>query len=120
MTITLLHPVLSANTLIGEPVKNPEGEDLGRIKELMIDTGSGRIAYAVLSFGGFLGFGDKLFAIPWDKLQIDPQDECFVLHVSKKTLESADGFDPDNWPDMTDQTWAHRTHLHFGVTPYWS
>jgi sporulation protein YlmC with PRC-barrel domain len=62
-----IHPrVLSASTLEGDKVTNAEGENLGEVKELMIDLESGRVAYAVLEFGGFLGLGDKLFAVPWE------------------------------------------------------
>ena len=64
-------PVLSSSTLTGDSVRNPEGEDLGDIKDLMIDTASGNVEYAVLSFGGFLGLGDKLFALPWPALKLD-------------------------------------------------
>src|SRR2546426_6110910 len=69
--------VLSASTLAGDSVRNAAGEDLGKIDEIMIDIPSGRVAYAVLSFGGFLGMGDKLFAIPWDALKVDEDQQCF-------------------------------------------
>ncbi len=71
--------VLSASTIIGDKVLNPAGEQLGIIKELMIDLDEGNVAYAVLSFGGFLGMGDKLFAIPWEALALDTEgnlEEC--------------------------------------------
>src|ERR1700689_5274512 len=85
--------VLSASTLAGDSVRNAAGEDLGNIDEIMIDIPSGRVAYAVLSFGGFLGMGDKLFAVPWSALKVDEDEKCFVLDLNKKTLESAPGFD---------------------------
>ena len=78
--------VFPASTLIGEKVMNPHKEDLGRIEELMIDPYSGRIAYAVLSFGGFLGVGDKLFAIPWSALSLDAAGKRFILNISKDLL----------------------------------
>lgn len=111
--------VLPANALIGDHVRNPEGEDLGRIEELMIDLGSGRVVYAVLSFGGVLGIGDKLFAIPWDALRLDPDDNEMVLDVKRETLESAPGFDKEDWPVMTDRTWGAAIHNHYGFVPYW-
>jgi sporulation protein YlmC with PRC-barrel domain len=116
---TTTRATLSANTLIGDSVKNPAGEDLGSIKDIMLDVDHGRIAYAVLSFGGFLGMGDKLFAIPWNALRLDPVDQCFVLNVNKETLKNAEGFDKDHWPDMTDPTWGTRIHEHYGTRPYW-
>lgn len=111
--------VLSASTLSGDSVKNPAGEDLGSIKELMIDVPSGRVGYAVLSFGGFLGMGDKLFAVPWSALRLDEDDKCFILDTDRATLESAPGFDQNNWPDMADNSWGSEVYRHYGAVPYW-
>jgi len=111
--------VLSASTLAGDRVRNSAGEDLGKVNEIMIDISSGRVAYAVLSFGGFLGMGDKLFALPWSVLTIDEDKKCFVLDIDKKRLEKAPGFDKDNWPDMADNTWATNIYSYYGTKPYW-
>jgi len=111
--------VLSAGTLAGDRVRNAAGEDLGKVEEIMIDLASGRVAYVVLSFGGFLGIGDKLFAIPWRALRVDEGEHQFVLDVDRKTLESAPGFNKDNWPDMADPTFGAAIHEHYGHTPYW-
>ena len=111
--------VLSAKTIIDDSVRNEAGEDLGTIKELMIDLQRGRIAYAVLSFGGFLGMRDKLFAIPWEALSIRPFEHAFVLNVDKKVLERAPGFDKDKWPDMADPQWGRDIYSHYGYKPYW-
>jgi sporulation protein YlmC with PRC-barrel domain len=111
--------VLSAGTLAGDRVRNRNGEDLGKIEEIMIDLESGRVAYAVLSFGGFLGIGDKLFAVPWESLELNAAEHEFVLDVDKQTLENAPGFDKDNWPDMADTTWGQQVHSHYGQRPYW-
>src|SRR5579862_2196264 len=101
------HPkVLSATTISSDRVKNSAGEDLGKIEDLMIDVDSGRIAYAVLSFGGFLKMGNKLFAIPWEALKLDTLKKEFILHIDKSHLEKATGFDKDNWPDMADPTFG--------------
>jgi len=112
-------PVLSASTLAGDSVRNSAGEDLGKVDELMIDIPSGRVAYAVLSFGGVLRMGNKLFAVPWSSLAVDEDEKCFILDVDRKTLESAPGFDKDDWPDMADTTWGARVFRHYGATPYW-
>ena len=90
--------VLSAGTLAGDSVRNSAGEDLGKVDEIMIDIPSGRVAYAVLSFGGVLRMGNKLFAVPWSSLVVDEDEKCFILDVDQKTLESAPGFDKDDWP----------------------
>lgn len=111
--------VLFASRVIGAQVKNLAGEDLGKIEELIIDPKVGRIAYAILSFGGFLGFGNKLFAIPWSVLALPNDDNTFILNVEKEVLENAPGFNPDNWPDMTDRRWGADIYKYYGYLPYW-
>ncbi|NLF77482.1 MAG: PRC-barrel domain containing protein [Chloroflexi bacterium] len=111
--------LLSANTLIGDAVKNRAQEDLGSVKELMIDIDAGRIAYAVVSFGGLFGIGDKLFAVPWSALQVDTTNKHVVLDVAKETLENAPGFDKDNWPDMANRDWGREVHWYYNQSPYW-
>lgn len=110
--------LMGADTLIGDDVYNHNEEDLGDIKEIMLDVNDGRIAYAVLSFGGFLGMANKLFAVPWSALKLDPANKRFLLNVEKERLESAPGFDKDNWPDMMDKTWQSAIHSFYGTTPY--
>jgi hypothetical protein len=111
---------LSATTMIGDEVKNPAGEKLGEIEEIMLDVGSGRISYAVLSFGGLLGIGDKLFAIPWPVLKLDASDHSFIVNVPKDRLEQAPGFDEDDWPDMANPEWGRTVHRYYDVEPYWN
>lgn len=119
-TRTVLEPrVLAADTLTGEKVVNLQQEDLGKIEHLMIDLGTGRIAYAVLSFGGFLGMGDKLFAIPWSALALDTLEKQFILNVDKELLKHAPGFDKDHWPNMADHAWGAKMFTYYGATPYW-
>ena len=117
---TMTHTVLSANTIIGDEIHNTSGEKLGEIKELMIDLDQNRVAYAVLSFGGFLGMGDKLFAIPFESLKLDAAKEHFLLDIPKERLEQAPGFDKDNWPSTADRTWGEEIHRFYGVEPYWT
>jgi sporulation protein YlmC with PRC-barrel domain len=81
--------LMSASTLNGDDVKNIQGENLGHVKEIMIDTESNRIAYYVLSFGGILGMGDKLFAIPPEAMKLNTSDECFILNIDKDRLKNA-------------------------------
>src|SRR5450755_2988752 len=83
--------VLAASTIAGDTVRNAAGEDLGKLDELMVDIPSGKIAYAVLSFGGVLGIGNKLFAVPWNALTVDEDQKCLILSADKKTLENAPG-----------------------------
>lgn len=111
--------VMAASTLESNDVVNPAGEKLGDIKEIMLDVPHGRIAYAVLSRGGVLGMGDKLFAIPWSALVLDTDRKCFVLDISEESLEKAEGFDKENWPRMADETWARDIHQYYNQPPYW-
>lgn len=106
--------VLGSSTVIGSSVRNLEGEDLGKIHELMIDMERGFVAYAVLTFGGFLGMGNKLFALPWKALGTDTQNGSFVLNVSKERLQKAPGFDKDKWPNMADKGWGVSIHNYYG------
>jgi sporulation protein YlmC with PRC-barrel domain len=111
--------IMAADTLEGDKVFNNAGDELGEITNIMIDVPNGRVAYAVLSFGGFLGMGNKLFAVPWEVLQLDTESKCFVLDVDREKLEAAPGFDKDHWPSMADQRWATDIHSYYGSRPYW-
>ena len=109
--------LMGANTLLGNHVSNLAGDSLGEIKEFMIDMATGKVAYAVLSFGGLLGLGDKLFAVPWAALTLDTVNKRFTLNVPKEVLKNAPGFEKHRWPSMSDQTWASGVHKFYG-TPY--
>jgi len=108
--------LMGANTLLGNDVYNHDGEDLGDIKEFMLDMATGNVAYAVLSYGGLLGMGDKLFAVPWAALTLDTENKRFTLKVPKSALSSAPGFDQERWPSMSDKTWARGVHDFYGTS----
>ena len=110
--------LMGADTLVGNDVFNRDSVDLGDIKEIMLDMRTGRVSYAVLSFGGFLGVGEKLFAVPWDALKLDTANKRFVLDVKKDRLDSAPGFDKAHWPDMADVTWEKGIHAYYGTKPH--
>jgi sporulation protein YlmC with PRC-barrel domain len=109
--------LMGADTLVGDSVVNAMDEDLGEIKEIMLDMNTGQVAYAVLAFGGFLGMGEKLFAVPWQALHLDTVNKRFVLNVDKDRLKTAPGFNPDAWPDMGDISWANQIHSFYGTDP---
>ncbi len=111
--------VMAADTLEDEKVVNTAGESLGKVRHIMLDVPRGRIAYAVLSFGGVLGVGDRLFAVPWAALQLDVDNKCFVLDVDKEMLDQAPGFDKDHWPAMADPNWAAQIHSYYTTPLYW-
>lgn len=97
--------LLSASTITGDDVYNMQDEELGTIQDVMLDITEGSIRYAVLSSGGFLGMGDRLFAVPWRALTLDRENHRFLLDVDVERLKKAPGFDKDEWPNMADPTW---------------
>jgi len=107
--------LMGSDTLLGNDVYNREGEDLGDIKEFMIDMATGQVEYAVLSYGGLLGLGEKLFAVPWTALALDTANKRFTLDVPKASLNDAPGFDKNHWPWMADKTWARSVHKFYGT-----
>lgn len=94
--------VLTAHDIMGDKVVNTQGENLGDIKDLMVDLNKGCIAYAVLDYGGFLGIGDKYFAVPWHAFTVDEDNKQLILNVAKDALKNAPGFDKNNWPMSND------------------
>jgi len=116
---TFSNSPVKASSIIGTDVINPTGESLGDIKEVVIDPSSGKVAYAVVSFGGFLGLGEKLFAIPFSSFKYNAAENQYVLDVSKKRLEAAPGFNPDKWPSMAEEKWHRDVYSYYERQPYW-
>ncbi len=104
-----------ASKLIGKDVKSPQGEKLGDIDDIVLTSDGNRIAYAVLASGGFLGLGQKLYAVPWESFQGLGQEGEAILNISKDDLGRAEGFDKNNWPDVADQRWQARNDQAFGA-----
>ena len=111
--------IVKTKEVIGSKVRNAKNEDLGKIEEIVLDKNSGNVRYAVLSFGGMLGMGDKLFALPWGTLKCDEENNCYILNVEKDSLKNAPGFSKDNWPNMADRVWGEKIHNFYGTQPYW-
>ena len=109
------HRVLAASKLDGETIYSSDGDDVGKIKEIMLDMNSGRIAYVVLSCGGFLGLGDKLLAVPWNAFVIDPERKRLQMSISSERIKNAPAFDKDSWPSMTNRAWANSVHEYYGI-----
>ena len=105
--------VLSASTLSGDDVYDPRGEQLGSIKELMLDIENGKVCYAVLSFGGFLSLGEKLFAVPWSALKVDTENKRFIMDTTEERMKNAPGFDSDHWPNMADTSWEKSIYSYY-------
>ncbi len=111
--------VMAASSLDSDRVISSDGNEVGKVKEIMLDVRGGRIAYVVMSSGGFLGIGDKLMAIPWGALTLDTDRKCFLLDVSSERVKTAPGFDKNQWPAMADLSWARTVHEYYGREPYW-
>ena len=110
---------VKASSMIGTDVVNPRGESLGDVKEVVIDPRSGKVAYAVVSFGGFLGMGEKLFAVPFTAFEYNVAKNQYMLDISKDRLQTAPGFDVDNWPSMADEKWNRDVYKFYARSPYW-
>ena len=112
-------PMLGSKTLLGTEVMNKNGEKLGKVEDIMIDLGTGRIGYVVLSFGGVLGMGDKLFAVPWASLLVDQDNKKLVMEANKELLKNAPGFDKNNWPQHPNGMWVKDVYRFYNQEPYW-
>jgi sporulation protein YlmC with PRC-barrel domain len=110
-------PVHKASTFIGSKVENPQGDSLGTISDIVLEPNEGRIRYVALSYGGVLGLGGKLFAIPWNALTLRPDGKTFLLNVDKQLLETAPGFNKDNWPQRPDATLQAAIRAPAGAMP---
>lgn len=110
--------LMGADTLVGNDVYNAEGEDIGDIKEIMLDMRNGRVGYAVLSFKPFLSMGEKLFAVPWNAMKLDTEHKRFTLDVDKDRLKEAPGFDKSHWPNMSDQSWQQEINTYYRTHAY--
>jgi sporulation protein YlmC with PRC-barrel domain len=103
-----------ATALLSDRVRNSAGEDLGKIEDVAIDPQTGTIQYAVLSFGGVLGVGNKLFPIPWSALSISPSRDYLLVDIDKESLRRAPSFERNDWPNMADPVWRRNINDHYG------
>jgi sporulation protein YlmC with PRC-barrel domain len=120
--------ILKMSQVIGKTVENAQGNNLGEINDVVIDPSDGSVVYAVLEAGGFLGLGEKFFAVPWRAFQTvadnDDKDdkgeiERLILNVDKDRMQNAPGFDKDNWPNMADTQWGQTVHSYYDQQDYW-
>lgn len=118
MSRTPVPHMISAGTVIGDDVYNTRDEAIGDIKEIMLDTQSGSVVYAVVAVGGFLGISNRLLAVPWKSLKLDPAKKRFIMDISKERVKDAPGFDKDRWPDMADPAWNREVQNFYGVTQH--
>lgn len=110
--------LIGADALIGKDVYNYDDEHIGDVKEIMLNSSTGEIAYVVLSFGGIFGLGEKLFAVPWKALTLDTNSNTLILNECKERLEHAPGFDKNSWPNMTEINWINKVHTFYQTRVY--
>lgn len=108
--------LVSSQDMEGATVFDPRGEEIGEIDHLMIDRTSGRVRYAVMAFGGFLGLGHSHYPLPWSSLSFDSQRQAYIADITEQQLHDAPEFSDDSW---SDRDWEQRLHEHYHARPYW-
>ena len=111
--------LISAGTIRGTAVYNTDGETLGSVDDLMIDSATGRIAYALMSFGGFLGIGERYHPLPWAGLKYDRQRRGYVVPLTKATLIEAPTYGRDDAPRWGERAYEERIHDYYKTNRYW-
>lgn len=111
--------LISSEKVEGTSVENPRGDNLGHIDEIMIDKVSGKVGYAVLNYGSFLGMGGKLFAVPWDMLKYNTQRNAYVIDMPEDRLKNAPSFDAGTQPMWGDRDYDKQLHDYYGSHEDW-
>lgn len=99
----------------GAKIFNTALEDLGTVDDIIIDTATGRIAYAVLSCGGFLGLGERHYPMPWEKLRYDTEMGGYIVDVERDVLQDAPSYGDRHSAHWDDESWARTIYAHYGV-----
>jgi hypothetical protein len=108
--------LISADKVKGTAVHNPAGESLGTIESVMIDKPSGKVAYAVLAFGGILGMGKDRRALPWSVLTYDTSQDAYVVSLDPEILKGGPAYDES---DREDNEWGRKVDDYYDVKPSW-
>jgi sporulation protein YlmC with PRC-barrel domain len=119
MVMAALSGLVLMDKVQGARVVNLQDADLGKIDDIVIDMPSGQAVYAILSYGGFIGLGDKHFAVPWDMLRYNAERGAFVIDMAEDKLKNAPGFDEANLQDLADPRWAKPLHDYYGSKASW-
>ena len=117
--MTKPHPLIASDRVEGTAVRRPNGAMIGHIERLMIDKVSGKVSYAILSFGGFFGMGANLLPLPWARLAYNPRFEAYELDIDEEELRRAPSFRADGDFDCGDRSQEAELHRYYGVPPYW-
>jgi hypothetical protein len=120
VTTTVPHATFAVSAYRGASVHNYAGQLLGKVDDFTLDFDSGRIAYVIVSVGGFLGIGDKLYAVPWEFFAIRPDEHAFYVDIEKELLLDGPNFEHGQWPDVGDTVWIEQIRAHYAQKPYWN
>ena len=110
--------LISSDKVVGTAVYNLQGEHLGSVYNLMVDKISGQVAYAVMSFGGFLGMGESYHPLPWRVLKYDVRQGGYVVDLDRRRLEGAPSYTASSLPNWSDRDYGRRVDEYYGVPPY--
>jgi hypothetical protein len=113
------HALISSRRVEGTPVYNLQGAKLGTIHSVMIDKLSGQVAYAIMSFGGFLGVGGQVHPVPWEMLDYDPDRDGYVVDLTREKLEQAPAFQLDEADRPRERSEDELVYSYYGVMPWW-
>lgn len=111
--------LIASDRVIGTDVRRPDGSRVGRIERLMLDKESGRVAYAVMSFGGFLGMGEGFYTLPWPVLRFDAAQDAYVVDITEAQLRAAPERSPEGGDPDDERAWEEHVHRHDNAAPYW-
>lgn len=111
--------LISSAKVAGRRVENAKRDSLGSIEDVMIDKINGKVAYAVLKYGSFLGMGGKLFALPWDVLKYDAERDAYLINIPEERLKNAPSFDEKAWPDLSDRAYGKQVYDYYGTRGDW-
>ena len=114
-----LHPLIASDRVEGTAVRRPNGDMIGHIERLMIDKLTGKVSYAILSFGGFLGTGTSLLPLPWARLTYNTGIEAYQRDIDDDELRRAPSFRADKDFDWGDRSKEVELHQYYGIPPYW-
>jgi hypothetical protein len=111
--------LIASDKVEGTAVYNRQGEHLGAVHNFMVDKSTGQVAYAVMSFGGFLGIGESYHPLPWRVLKYDPRQGGFVIDLDRSKLEKAPHYAATDAPNWADRNYGNRIDTFYGLAPYW-
>jgi sporulation protein YlmC with PRC-barrel domain len=111
--------LIAADQVQGTTIYNPNGDNLGSVEDVMIDKVTGKIAYAVVGFGGFLGIGNRHYPLPWEKLSYDPSMGGYVVDLDRSVLEGAPSYADNDAVAWNDRAWDEQVYDYYGARPYW-